>query len=132
MAARFHFVLQALLDRGSRIEEEKRHRFTLRRRELDDTVRDRERLAAALVERAVRTSDAGSLAVFDVAVAARRRFAVWAEGELETARRELLAARRDRRVIERLRDRRLRAFEEEEARREELEIEEANALRRAP
>ena len=84
------------------------------------------------VERALRASDAGSLAVFDAAIAERRRRAEWAEAPLETARRELIAARRDRRLVEKLRDRRLRAFEEEEARREELEIEETNARRRAP
>jgi flagellar export protein FliJ len=132
MAARFRFALQPLLDRRGRVEEEKQHRFDLRRRERDDALREGDRLVAALTERALRTSDAGSLAVYDAAIAARQRRAACAESALETAREELIAARRDRRAIEKLRDRRRHAFEEEEARREELEIDEANARRRAP
>jgi flagellar export protein FliJ len=131
MAGRFHFALQPLLDRRSRIEEEKQHRFALRRRERDAALRDRERIAAALTELALRRGDAGSLAVFEAAIAARQRRAAWAAAALEAARHELIAARRDRRAIEKLRDRRRTAFEEEEARREELEIDEANARRRA-
>lgn len=132
MAPRFRFALQPLLDRRGRIEEEKQHRFDLQRRKSDDALREGELLAAGLTERALRTSDAGSLAVFDAAIAARQRRAADAESALEAAREELIAARRDRRAIEKLRDRRRRAFEEEEARREELEIDEANARRRAP
>ncbi|HEY6325284.1 MAG TPA: flagellar FliJ family protein [Candidatus Cybelea sp.] len=124
--------MQPLLDRRGRIEEEKQHRFDLQRRKSDDALREGELLAAGLTERALRTSDAGSLAVFDAAIAARQRRAADAESALEAAREELIAARRDRRAIEKLRDRRRRAFEEEEARREELEIDEANARRRAP
>jgi flagellar biosynthesis chaperone FliJ len=132
MAARFRFALQPLLDRRTRIEEEKQHRFDLRRRERDAALSEGERLAAALTQRALRTCDAGRLAVFDAAVAACRQRAARADGNLEEARRELVAARRDRGAIEKLRDRRRRAFEEEEARRDELEIDEANARRRAP
>jgi len=131
MAARFRFALQALLDRRRRAEEEKRRCFALWRRELDDLARDRERLAAALFETAVRTSDAASLGIFDAAIALRRRAAASAERALETARQELIPARRDRRVLEKLRERRLRAFEEEAARLEELELDEANARRPA-
>lgn len=132
MVPRFHFALQPLLDRRSRIEEEKQHRFDLRRRERDATLREGEQLAAARTQRAMRTSDAGSLAVFDAAIAARQQRAEWADRALATACHELMAARRDRRAIEKLRDRRRHAFEEEEARREELEIDEANARRRPP
>ncbi|HVR45529.1 MAG TPA: flagellar FliJ family protein [Candidatus Binatia bacterium] len=132
MAPRFRFALQPLLDRRSRIEEEKQHRFDLRRCERDGALYEGEQLAAALIQRALRTSDAGSLAVFDAAIAARRQRAEWVERALATARHELMAARRDRRAIEKLRDRRRHAFEEEEARREELEIDEANARRRPP
>ena len=131
MAGRFHFALQPLLDRRGRIEQEKQHRFAVRRRERDGASRDRERIAAALIEFALQTGDAASLAVFDAALAGRQQRAARAGAALEAARQELIAARRDRRVIEKLRDRRRRAFEEEEARREELEIDEANARRRA-
>ena len=127
MAARFRFALQPLLDRRTRVEREKRHRLMLLRREWQDAVRDGERLAAAFGERAVRTSDAGSLALFDDAIAARRLRTARAQSALQAARRDMIAARRDRRVIERLREVRARAFEEEEARREERELQEANA-----
>ena len=132
MAARFHFALQPLLDRRSRIDEEKQLCFDLQRRERDAGSSEVTRLATALTRLALRTSDAGSLAVFDAAMTARRKYAVLAEAALETARRELIAARRERRAIEKLRDRRRCSFEEEEARREELEIDEANARRRPP
>jgi flagellar biosynthesis chaperone FliJ len=43
------------------------------------------------------------------------------------ARDDLVAASRERRVVEKLKERRLRAFLAEEARRDELELDEANA-----
>ncbi len=42
-------------------------------------------------------------------------------------RHDLVAAARERKVIEHLRERRRRAFEAEEARQEELELDESNA-----
>jgi flagellar biosynthesis chaperone FliJ len=131
MPSRFHFALQPLLDRRRRVEEEKLHRFTLQRRERDSAACAGDRLVAALAKRSTRACDAPTLAAFDAAIAAQRRRAAAAQTALDAARDELIAASRERRVIERLRERRLRAYQEEAARRDELEIEEANARRRA-
>ncbi len=126
----FHFRLQALLERRRWVEEEKRQRCAQRRGERDEALRAGDRLSSALSRRAMRTSDAGSLAILEAGIAAQQRRAVEAQVSLATARDELIVASRERRVIEKLRERRRRAYEYEEARRDELEIEEANSRRR--
>lgn len=63
----------------------------------------------------------------DAAIAAQLRRIAALQGDLEQRRRDLIAAARERRVIEKLGERRRRAFEAEEARREELELDETNA-----
>lgn len=128
--AQFHFRLQPLLDGRRRAEEQKLHRYAVRKRERDDALSARDRLVSALARRAVRSSEAGWLASLDAGVAAQQRRAADAQAALENARGELAAAARERSVLEKLRERRLRAHADEEARREELEIEEANARRR--
>jgi flagellar biosynthesis chaperone FliJ len=130
MPARFHFALAPLLDLRIRVEEEKRRALELARWQRDAALRDRKLLADALTLRVLKREDAGSLAVFDGALAARLRHAESAERDIHAARNDLCAARRDRRAIERLYERRRRAFEREEQRREELEIDETNARRR--
>jgi flagellar export protein FliJ len=129
MAPPFDFRLAPLLDRRRSVEEEKQRRCALRLRECGDAALERDRLVSALAERATHSTDAGSLAVLDIAIAVQRRRAAEAQFALEAARDELTAASRERAAIEKLRERRLREFEEEEARRDELEIEEANARR---
>ena len=51
------------------------------------------------------------------------------EAAYERAREELMSASRERRVIERLKERRQCAFEAEQMRREALELDDANARR---
>jgi flagellar FliJ protein len=130
MAARFHFGLQPLLDRRKRIEETKQQAYAARRRELDQHADQTERLNGALASAARGSGPAAPLAYLDGAIRAQRRRIAELEAPLEHARQELIAASRDRRVIEKLLERRRRAFEALRARREERELDDANrALR---
>jgi flagellar export protein FliJ len=126
----FHFRLAPLLDRRRREEEEQLHRYRRYERECDDAFRAVNRLAAAFDRHAARACEAGTLAALDAGVAAARRRAAQAQRALEAPRDDLIAAGRARRVIEKLRERRLHAYESDEARRDELETDEANARRR--
>lgn len=127
----FHFRLQPLLDRRRQVEDGKGRRYAVARRERDEAVRACERLVSALARHAMFPSDAGTLAVLDAGIEARQRRARNVEAALEDARQELIAAGRERRALEKLYERRRRAYEEAEARRDEHEIDEANARRPA-
>ncbi len=143
MPARFDFRLAPLLDHRKRVEEEKQREFAACRRAVDECRREVERLGGQRrrsIEQlagSARTQSAAELRLRDahlrrveLAISDERR----RQGELcvasERARDELIAASRERRVVEKLRERRLRAFEAEAARCEELELDEANARRR--
>lgn len=147
MAAKFRFSLQALLDARRRAESRKMYELAAWRRALDGTaaelegiVRARDRCMSGLAAAAL-ASSAVDLRVRDAYL--RRLDAAFADvscrrgevlGAWESARDAVIAARRERRVLERLKERRRRAFEAEEARREELELDESNerlARRRA-
>ena len=62
----------------------------------------------------------------DAAIAAQIRRIAELQGDLEQKRHSLVAAARDRKVIEKLGERRRRAFDADEARWEELELDERN------
>lgn len=140
MAAKFPFALQPVLDARQRAEDEKMQELARRRRALDESDRELERIAGARDRcmNALAESAYGCAAV-DLRVRdahLRRLDAAFAEeslrrGELlaawEPARDALLAARRARRTLERLKERRRQAFAAEEARREEAELDESNA-----
>jgi flagellar protein FliJ len=140
MPRRFRFALQPLLEWRTQTEHEKQREFAARRRDLDECASELERLidmrrhgmnqlaASARASPAVelRLRDAHLRGLVVAIEAARIRHAQLA-AECERAREELIAASRERRVVERLRERRHRAFGAEEARRDELELDEANA-----
>jgi flagellar protein FliJ len=142
MRRTFAFGLQPLLDLRARVEEEKQRDFAACRRALDASRHEVERLAKArqrctkeLAESArarsavdLRLRDA-HLRYLERAVDAQRRRAVELQADCERSRQELMAASRERRVIEKLKERQRILFEAEEARREELELEDANARR---
>lgn len=140
MAANFRFALQAVLESRQRGEEETMQELVARRRALDASAGELERIAGAH-HRSLRelAASVGSCGALDLRVRdayLQRLDAAFAQeslrrGELvtawESARDALIAARRARRTLERLKERRRRAFEAEEARREELELDESNA-----
>lgn len=142
MAARFRFQLQALLDERERAESEKHDVFGTCRRSAGESAtaiarltRARQRcesfLAAAGRAGAVRDARLFNAQLVSLESSLERERL--RHGELharcERAREELGAASRERRVIEKLKQRRRGAFDLAEARREELEIDEANARR---
>jgi flagellar biosynthesis chaperone FliJ len=116
MARAFRFTLQPLLDRKAAIENEHRRQVAAARHALDDARAALERLMAAVATQPY----------LDTTIAAQLRRIAELQGDLERRRRDLIAAARERRVIEKLGERRRRAFETEEVRREELELEESN------
>ena len=142
MAARFVFSLEPLLEERRHREERKRQAFARAKRAREEGVREMERLngsvreaGAALHGCALSAAFAGSgVRFYD----ARLRFLAGAiarqservtrwDGDVSAAQVELLTAHRDRLVVEKLRERRLREFRAAEARRDEMEIDEANS-----
>lgn len=140
MPGRFQFRLEPLLERRRRTEAEKQRDFAVRRRSLERSAQEIERLAdarrrwanalvasttsAAAID--LRLHD-GYLTMLEAAIAQERRSRAELEAALGRARDELIAASRERRAIEKLKERRRCAFDAQEARREELAIDEANA-----
>ena len=126
MSAKFRFALQPLLELRRRAEEEQRQRYAARRRELDENAREINRLRGAFHVNALRIPSVIHLVLADAAIGACQRRCTALEAECDSARTALIAASRERRVLEKLRERRRRVYEAQCARREEQEIEEAN------
>ena len=142
MPARFRFSLQPLLDWRARVEEEKQRDFAAARRLLEDCdrelacladeyARSAKRLVASTC--AARTADLrlgdSYLRFMRAAMKGQRSRRHDLQATFDRARDALVTASRERRVIEKLKERRRREFEATEARREELEIDESNARR---
>jgi flagellar export protein FliJ len=132
MPARFHFALAPLLERRRLVEEEQQHRCAVRQRERGTSLEEMKSVVGALRAWTVAScsTPAAYCADLDAAIEAQRERLVTAEASLQRARNDLIVARRERRAIETLRERRRRAFEQEEARREELDLDETNARNR--
>jgi len=140
MSGKFQFRLEPLLERRRRSEAESQREFALHQRALQESMQEVERLvqarrqcSSALVAEAgfraprdLRLRD-GYLAMVEAAIAQERRARATLEAALAKARADLIAASRERRVLEKLKERRRIAFESEEARREEAALDEANA-----
>jgi flagellar protein FliJ len=143
MPARFDFRLAPLLDHRKRVEEEKQREFAACRCSVDECRREIERLGGQrrrAMQQLAGSAGTQSAAELRLRDAHLRRVELAISGErlrqgevcaiYERTRDELIVASRERRVVEKLKERRLRAFEAEAARYEELELDEANARRR--
>jgi flagellar export protein FliJ len=132
MPAKFRFALAPLLERRALIEQESRHRCAVRQHEHRGSLEEMTRLTGALRACTAQSSNprAAYCSSLDAAIEAQGRRISDARASLEDARNDAIAARRDLRVVEALRARRRRSFEQEEARREEVELDEANARNR--
>ncbi len=125
--ARFVFALAPLLDRRARIEEQCKQILALRQRAYDDAVRELGRLGRELA--AGPYADPALLRFLSRAIETQTGILAERRAAIECARQDLIVARRERRVLEKLEQRRRRAFDAAESRLEELELEEANARR---
>jgi flagellar export protein FliJ len=132
-----------LLDERRRKEEEKQLAFVRVKAARDEHSRELDRLAGALrlrgraLHQCAMTGSTANLRLYDAsllylerALQSHERRSAESAPALDQAAAELLDANRERRLIEKLKERRLQEFEHEEARRDELELDEANARRR--
>lgn len=140
MPPKFHFTLEPLLDYRKRIEEVKQPEFESRRSAADACGRELEQLAAARrrslagIKASVGAAPTAELRLRDEHLRSIEAAAVTSgerreelEAACRQARDELATAARNRRAIEMLKERRRRIFEAENARREEMELDESNA-----
>jgi flagellar FliJ protein len=138
--AKFDFRLEPLLEHRKSMEETKRRDYAACRRAVDESKGEIGALADAHLRcmkrlaGAARTQSGADLRLRDAHLrslqsAMNREWLQCEELNLacKRARDDLVAASRERRVVEKLKERRLRAFLAEEARRDELELDEANA-----
>jgi flagellar FliJ protein len=139
---RFRFALQPVLDQRQRIEDEKQMIVAAKRRSLDEAEAELQRLNEEFRENAdVLRSRHSELdteelrltyahlqfldrcIVSQIKVVAERRVA------LDRARAELLEASKERKAVEKLKERRREAHDTEAARLEQNEIDDGNARR---
>jgi flagellar export protein FliJ len=143
MPARFDFRLAPLLDHRKRVEETKQREFAGSRCAVEECRFEIERLGGQrrrAIEQLAGSAGRRSVAELRLRDAHLRRVELAIsderrrQGELfavyERARDELIAANHERHVLEKLKERRLRAFAAAAARYEELELDEANTRRR--
>lgn len=144
MAKRFQFALQPVLDLRKRVEDQKQQAMAIRQRHYDDARRELNRLndefrAYSLELRSRhRQLDAEELRAhyahlqfLDRAIEAQIRVVAERQAALERARQELVAASKDRKVVDKLKERRRAAHEAEENRVEQIELDDGNARRHA-
>lgn len=142
MAKRFKFPLQPVLDQRQKIEDQKMQVVALRQRAHDDAQRELERLNTDFNDatRELReqhkslSADAlrlhyAHLQFLDRSIIAQIRVLAERKVMLERARQELLAASKDRKVVEKLKERRHEAYVAEEQRQEQLALDDGNARR---
>jgi len=139
---RFHFALQPVLEQRERVEDEKQMVVAQKRRSLDEAEAELRRLNDEFRENADRLRQKHSemdteelrltyahlqfidrCIVAQIAVVAERRVA------LERARLELLEASKERKAVEKLKERRRTAHDLEGMRLEQNEIDDGNARR---
>jgi flagellar protein FliJ len=140
MPPTFRFFLQPMLDRCARVEEEKKQVLGQRRLDYERAARelgylsDTLRSCAAELRECVRTLSTADLRAHDShlqflgrAVGTQARLLAERHSALERASQELTNASKERKVLEKLKERRRRAFDAREFRLEELELDDANA-----
>jgi flagellar protein FliJ len=142
VARKFAFGLQPVLDHRKRIEDEKQQTVAIRRRAHNDAKLELERLneefrrhTLELRERH-RGLDAEELRMhyahlqfLDRTIEAQIRVVAERYADLERARLELVAASKNRKVVDKLKDKRRIAFVAEAMRVEQIELDDGNARR---
>jgi flagellar protein FliJ len=139
---KFRFTLQPVLDHRERIEDEKQQIVAQRKRALDDAERELRRLNdefrsnSERLRQEHRALGAEELRVryahmqfLDRAIVAQIRAVAERRVNFDRARAELLAASKERKVVEKLKDRRKEAHDAEEQRVAQNEMDDQNARR---
>jgi flagellar FliJ protein len=137
---RFTFNLQPVLEHRQRIEDEKKQTVAVRQRAVHDAKAELDRLNEEFREYTARIrtqhraldaeglrSHYGHLHFLNRLIDAQIRVLAERRAALERARQDLIAAQKQRKVVDKLKDRRKAAFVAEELRIEQSEIEDANA-----
>jgi flagellar protein FliJ len=139
---RFHFVLQPVLDQRQRIEDEKQMVAAQKKRAVDEAEKELRRLNeefrvnadilrinhAKLDSEELRLTYA-HLQFLDRSIVAQIKVVAERRVAFEKARAELLVASKDRKAVEKLKERRREAHDTEAARVEQNEIDDGNARR---
>ena len=139
---KFAFALQSVFDHRERIEEKRRQTLAAKQRELEAAqarldVLDGEFRSHAEVlrrdHRSLSTEDLrlhyGHLDYLDRAITAQIRVVAERRVAVERAHAELLAASKDRKILEKLKEHRLEEYRDEERRVEQNELDDGNARR---
>jgi flagellar protein FliJ len=139
---RFRFTLQPVLDQRKRVEDEKQVVVAARKRELDQAEAELTRLneefrmhttalsaGHARYETRELQGTYAHLAFLDRCIVAQIRVVAERRVALDRARNDLLAASREKKVVEKLKERRREAFVLEEQRIEQNELDDSNARR---
>jgi flagellar FliJ protein len=139
---RFAFALQPVLDHRKRIEDEKQLVVAVRKRAVDDAERELARLNEEFREHSTMLREGhkkletrelqciyAHLQFLDRCIVAQIRIVAERRVALDRARTELLAASKEKKVVEKLKERRKDAHALEEQRFEQKELDDGNARR---
>ena len=139
---KFKFALQPVLDHRKRTEDEKQLVVATRKRALDQAEAELARLNEEFRLHAQRLRDEhgkldtselqaiyAHLQFIDRCTVAQHKVVVERRLALDRARAELLAASKEKKVVEKLKERRKESFELEEQRVEQKELDDGNARR---
>lgn len=139
---KFRFPLQPVLDHRKRIEDEKQLVVAQRKRALDEAEHELTRLNEEFRRHAAMLRDNhkkletrelqciyAHLQFLDRCIIAQIRIVAERRVALDRARTELLAASKEKKVVEKLKERRREAYVTEEQRVEQKELDDGNARR---
>lgn len=141
---KFAFTLEPVLDYRERIEEEKQLVFSARQREHEAAVAELDRLHGEFRANSARLRDRhksfgaeelrahyAHLEYLDRAITMQHGFVAQKKFAMDKAREDLLDASKDRKVMEKLKERRLDEYQRIEAVEDQKEVDDANNRRYA-
>ena len=139
---KFHFTLQPVLQHRERVEDEKQQAVALKKRALDEADAELRRLNAEFRENADRLREShreieteelrltyAHLQFLDRCIVSQIQIVAERRVVLERARKELQVASKERKVVDKLKERRKAAHQTEAARIEQNELDDGNARR---
>lgn len=140
MAKKFNFALQPVLDYRKRIEDQKQQTLAVRQRAWDEARRELDRLNDDFRSnsRELRDRHRGfdveelrlryaHLQFLDRTIDAQIKVLAERQVALDRARKDLIAASKNRKVVDKLKERRRSAYTAEELRVEQIELDDGNA-----